>query len=63
MTSSLDIKKKAKKIPDVAEVKGKIHLKKFIKGFVTAEAIWILPYFFTADVCALRLVAPIHVEL
>lgn len=50
-------------MPGSAEVKGKFLLKKFIQGFVTTETIGILPYFSTAGVCALRLIALIRVEV
>lgn len=62
MTSSLDTNKKVK-MSGSAEVKGKFLLKKFIQGFVTTETIGILPYFSTAGVCALRLIALIRVEV
>lgn len=63
VTSSLDVNKRVKKPPDIAEVKGKLLLKKLIQGFLTTETIWILPCFSTADVCALRLVVSVNVEV
>lgn len=61
MTSSPDVNKRVRKTPDIAEVK--FLLKKLIQGFVTTETIWILPYFSTADVYALRLITSINVEV